>query len=534
MGFDKIYGHIVRGGIPVLVAVMLCFTSCVKEKTVKPASGDVIFQLQITRADTPEENDGYVGLTHEDKIKELHVLFFEPDYPYDFLEIIQAEQYGLSTDNNPLYKVGVAQGTYRMVLLANCGEPLEDLGIEDFEPGDCTLEDLQMSLTWLAHNLSDDGRWITNTSDPDFRYMPMWGEKESVTVDANGADLSGRENLVPMIRMLARIDVKLDDTGGMFSVASNYDIHSIRLYNWYTTAAAIPREDAVEFNYASGVWSYTVKESSAPETGGRDSQELLYTMSPAVSSYTASIYTFENKKPDKESGEYYEPLIYPSLVVGVSEKNKGSGVRGELTRADDPAYHEQEIWYYRMDFIDNNGEYLDILRNHNYTFLVKAITNQGFPEPEQALHSWIYDLDFEVAGWKDMGTGEYIPGNDGIYRLDVSSTYLEVNQPNPIYIKISTTHPDGLKIYASDSPDKYDPASHTSLTYINTTDWSFDEEGAHGQTYMGVSDPGEYILEFELYDIDAIYLKEVFQYLHIVSGNMTNVITVRGFWRSDG
>lgn len=533
MQSNKIHIYYLLLLVPILA---LCLQSCIKEgeDTVSAGSGAVRFELKMTRSDQPEENDGYVVLEHEDKIKDLYVLFFSNDTQKDLLDIVKAEQYGLNEDGtNPIYMVSASKGTYHMVLLANCGDILVQAGLDEAGPDDgLTLEDFRMMLTMHSFDNSYmDGKWITDTADPEFIYMPMWGEREGVTVDSDGADLTG-PNLIPLIRMVARIDVMLSDAGGTVSLAARYDIHSIRFYNWHTTGQIIPDGDAVDFTYSAGEWKYEVHGPSIPTVGTKNSDPMVYTMKPPVTEFVASIYTFETDAPDASvPGMVYEPMEYPCLVVGISEKGKGG-----VTRADDVDYNGTGIYYYRIDFIDNNGNWLDILRNHNYTFTITAIKNQGFPDPDQAHRSWLYDVEYDFE-WQSGYEENYATG--GIYRLDISETYLyEATTLNKFLLTASTTHPDGLSLYPSKYPDRIEKPQY--LFIANATDPRMWEEMSMDYYYapdidgniLNMPSGVEYEITLEPHNPGwpthpAGEPNIAVEYLHVVSGNLTNIITVR-------
>ncbi|MCD8172784.1 MAG: FimB/Mfa2 family fimbrial subunit [Alistipes sp.] len=534
MRYNKI--HIYYLGLA-LALFALCLPSCIKEggDTVSADSGDVIFELKMTRSDEPLEDDGYVVLEHEDKIKDLYVLFFSNDNQKDFLRIDKAVQYGLNTDGtNPIYMVSAAKGSYHMVLLANCEETLQYTGLDEADPKDgLTLEDFRMMLTTHAYNWFDDGKWIVDPDDPDFRYMPMWGERENVTVDSDGADLTG-PNLVPLIRMVAWIDIVLSSEGGNQSVAANYDLYSVRFYNWQTDAQVIPDENAVNFNYNAGDWQFAVAAPSIPTVGTRDTEPLIYRMSTPVSEYRASIYTFENEKPDiTVPGMVYEPMEYPCLVIGLTDKGTNPG---GITRAD-PSCPDRGIFFYRIDFIDNDGNWLDILRNHNYTFTVTKVINQGFPEPEQAQRSWVYGADFKME-WSHGFDGSIATGDGGIYRLDINETYVETNSGN-VYSYLSTTHPDGWSAYPSKYPDRIEGPDYLLLS--GALDIRIFDEYDSSYIFLPDSDgnllniPSDWVFELEIIVLNpgwnGIYPagepKIVEEYIHIVAGNLTNVITIR-------
>jgi len=165
-------------------------------------------------------------------------------------------------------------------------------------------------------------------------------------------------------------------------------------------------------------------------------------------------------------------------------------------------------WYYRVDFTQERGsveEYLPLLRNHLYEVKVTNIINLGFPEPDQAFRSQPYGIGYSIVPWQ-LHEEEAQWGN---YRLDISSTYLQFEKNGGVQqVTVHTTHPEGWSYELSYKDDEITSNKPTFFTI------SMDEAPETGipqnMTIEAVSD---------IFVIDT-------GYIHITSGNLTNVITV--------
>ncbi|MCC8035256.1 MAG: hypothetical protein LIO77_04890, partial [Rikenellaceae bacterium] len=455
-----------------------------------------------------------IVIQHEEQIETRDVLFFEKDG--DFIELLHAEEYGMSDEDNPVFLLQMYKGDYDLIFLANSLDIISACfpsGISDGTDRDDIVEKLEMEIAgkWIVYDQDDP--------DPAYRAMPMWGERNGVTVTNNGADLRGGDKLVPMVRLSARIDVKINQIG---YGDKTYKLHSARLYNRRAKARLVPDEANYDFYYASK-WDFSIYGPTVPQNNNPKLKDPLYYDIPAEyeSAFEGQIYTFETEAKDAVSPD--DPLEYTCVVLGIGlETNPGGGA----TRA-----YNDGTMYYRVDFIDSTtGEYVPLLRNHNYVITVQSIADlSGFPDPDRAYRSEPYGLTYEVQPWETYY--EEIEMGGGLYRLDISQTYFEFILSTEKNIEITATHPDGWSIYTSKYPDRIEKADYLSIVMAYTID--------DFQFYLPDTDSEKrgYRLENMTSGVTFGFLFQTFvsppkgetvtEYLHVVSGNLTNVIAVK-------
>lgn len=127
-----------------------------------------------------------------------------------------------------------------------------------------------------------------------------------------------------------------------------------------------------------------------------------------------------------------------------------------------------------------------------------------------------------------------------VYRLDISQTYFEPNSLTySLSVEMSTTHPDEWSAYPSSSPDQIEQSEYLSLKV------AYDERvwETLNLSYIHYPNADGYIVDMVagftfLLEIDVgnpgwngLYPEGepnvVVEYIHIVSGNLTNVISVK-------
>ena len=83
--------------------------------------------------------------------------------------------------------------------------------------------------------------------------------------------------------------------------------------------------------------------------------------------------------------------------------------------------------YYKLDFVDNNGDYYNLLRNFIYTMKVTKVSGPGYDSAEKALN--------KPAGnniSSDTKTASYTNVSDGTSQLYVSTTSILFTQTQPV------------------------------------------------------------------------------------------------------
>ncbi|MCD8072751.1 MAG: hypothetical protein LUE10_06225, partial [Alistipes sp.] len=438
------------------------------------------------------------------------VLLMEPGG--NFVSHKQGIFHNVTVGGDPIYAVEVQQGTYDFIFLPNCRSFIS----QAFPSGIAASTTRAQILEKLEVYIAD--QWIVyDEDDPDPAYipMPMWGEKKNASVSPDGAEFTDT-NSVPVVRLTARIDIKLDRIYENSTYSKYYKLHSARLYNRRARARLIPDEQNYDFYYTSK-WNFSLYGPTIPQTNNAKLKTPLYYDIPEEyeTAYEAKIYTFETEAKDAVSPN--DQLEYTCLVLGMGlDKNPGGG----STRG----YHD-ETKYYRVDFIDSNtGEYVPLLRNHNYVVHVKDLTDHfGFPDPDQAYRSESYGITYQIYPWEAYY--EEFEFDGGVYRLDISETSLDARMLSSVYFDVVTTHPNGIDIYTSKYPDRIEPAEYLTIIRANDTDASIEHnpEWLRNFELLGLLPRRNYTVQVAS---EFIPTWTYVEYIHVVSGNLTNVITV--------
>lgn len=71
------------------------------------------------------------------------------------------------------------------------------------------------------------------------------------------------------------------------------------------------------------------------------------------------------------------------------------------------------LYYYRLDFVEN-GELVDVERNHWYRFNVKAVNGPGSDTPEEAYYTKSTAIEAEVVDWRDINNDVALDGSNWI------------------------------------------------------------------------------------------------------------------------
>lgn len=202
------------------------------------------------------------------------------------------------------------------------------------------------------------------------------------TTDAFGED--GR--VIPLIRNYARVKVSVA------ADCNNFNLISYKVYNTRTEASvATYDEDAGEFVAFSDddleAKSYVALSGYTPLEKGA----LQTSAATNAGEYT---YVRETKNDNKSEN-------HPFVVI--------CGTRGTDT---------ETKHYYKLDFVYDNGGWANILRNFEYSFVIKSVEKDGYTEEADAAAQSSGENSLSY----DMGTESFLNISDGTGQLFVSAT----------------------------------------------------------------------------------------------------------------
>ena len=211
------------------------------------------------------------------------------------------------------------------------------------------------------------------------------------TSDAFGED--GR--VIPLIRNYARVKVSVADD------CDNFTLISYKVYNTRTDASvATYDEDAGEFvafsNANLTAKSYVDLSGYTPLEKGA----LQTSSETAAANYT---YVRETKN-DKNSSDH--PFV---VICGT---------------------HNGKNYYYKLDFVYDNGGWANILRNFEYSFVINSVEKPGYSDWDTAAAQSSGENSLSY----DMGTESFLNISDGTGQLFVSATRVILVNGNQTYV----------------------------------------------------------------------------------------------------
>ena len=130
----------------------------------------------------------------------------------------------------------------------------------------------------------------------------MWGESgaEKITGSTNSLSMA-----IPMLRMIAKINVQLDET--VSGLTNKFKMKSVHLYNTNTSGHVVPSIAAVKEEIRNTSQRYLfVEEPTVPSDAVLSKGPIEYTDFTAPGTpdvaMKGAIYTFETKAPSNEDG----------------------------------------------------------------------------------------------------------------------------------------------------------------------------------------------------------------------------------------
>lgn len=315
-----------------------------------PAEKNVTFEVRIPRVNTPST----YGMTakQESTVTEATVLAYTSVNGTEQLlrKIPVATADITSLLSTARFKVVMPAGKYhRLVLIANANAQVnEQLALNS------SLEALS-SLQYTHPT----GQWDVTTPD----YIPMSGEliAESLNGFEIKKDIAKVFSNLKLIRMLARIDVR--------NRASGVNLEEVRLYNM--------KRNGLIVNNAN--YSATPAQPNLPGTLQNATSPIIHTVTGT--SINNEMYVFEAAAPTAAT----LGTTSPRIIIKAT-----------------PKYSTRD-YYYPVDFTyaedqtgTTKGNFMPIVRNHQYVFTITKVSGVGFDTAAEALASTDISTNFVV------------------------------------------------------------------------------------------------------------------------------------------
>jgi hypothetical protein len=403
-----------------IIAILLMTVSCIDEITIDTPNTDNGEKSVNIRVAVPYTNPQTrtIGAEQENSIGTLTVLAFkvENDNTETFLYRSEARRDD-STEGSSLQsfnvKLLVKDHQQRFVLIANANDEINTLIGDDRSVWVGTKK--EEMLADLTFALKGD-RWnAVNTSN--YTKIPMWGESDRVTISGNTNAIS---NNISLLRMVAKIDVQLES-----NLRNIFELTGVRLYNTNNKGFIVPFPENVE--------NYKAKKASIPNDAVTNKNAILYN--------SAVDFTYVDGKAIAMRGAIY---LFETAAKAMSNPNDQTSivVSGKFMNGAET--------FYRLDFFNETGDsYLDILRNHKYTFNITDVKGHGYPTPEEAFELRPFNMNTEifVTDENDMTdivfNGQYMLGVNKSHFVLSHNVYNASTSGTDNLLKVTTDFPKG-------------------------------------------------------------------------------------------
>lgn len=404
-----------------LLGMMGLAASCISEEEIYPSESggsqtdrEVNFLIAVPYAAPTGTQTGTqsraIGTDEENAIDNIYVLAFKVEYDqnsttiksetYDYsaIGIKSATNTGGTSSQSFTVKVKVKDYDQRFVVITNAEDAVTTL------TGDHAAwygKDKADMLAKLKVSLeTSEDRWKV-ISASDYTAFPMWGESgaEKITGSINSLSMA-----IPMLRMIAKINVQLDET--VSGLTDKFKMKSVHLYNTNTSGHVVPSAAAVKEEIRSTNQRYlVVEEPTVPSDAVLSKGPIEYTDFTAPGTpdvaMKGAIYTFETKAPSNE-----DRMKATCLVIG--------GLYGDDTNET----------YYRVDFFESDGKTLrDILRNYQYVVNITDVKGRGHESVDVAYKSKSVNMVAETLYWNEAGLGNNVFDGQNILSVSQDSYF---------------------------------------------------------------------------------------------------------------
>ena len=400
--------------------LLLANHSCSREAIIEPPvtgadEKSVMLKLAVPFTAPKEPPTRAIGAIQESTIETLDILAFKVEGGVETLIYwSNATKDAGNTEGNATQSFNatlrVKDFPQRFVLITNARTKLESVSFAGMEK--------EVLLSKLVVDLNGNDRWkVTNANN--YTAIPMWGETAPKIVNATTTSISDQP--IPMMRMLAKVEVQLDET--VSGITNLFKLKSVHVYNTNTSGRIAPK------SAAGYVLNNVAQKASLPNSVTSVVGPIAYSDfgTPGVTDIAmrGAIYLFETAA--KNAGNFLQET---GIVVG--------GFYGSDTFES----------YYRVDFLGpDNTTYMDLLRNHKYSCNIIDVKGRGLPTVEEAWRTKSYNMVANILAWDEGVIHNII--FDSQYMLGVSHDVFELdgdmhdNSCTDNIIKIITDHPDG-------------------------------------------------------------------------------------------
>lgn len=399
----------------IFLAALLVLFSCTNEIGPEPGiepitESEVTFRMQVPGLKKPivysaSESD-------ENAIKELDILAFAKKsigvdtlayrMKVDASSITDAS--GAVNGNQKDIKIKLQRNDadLKIVLIANARSVLDGATIN-------TGDNFEDVLDELVYNFS--GKWATSP----MAVIPMWGQTNGY-ISINNPVVTEPVDIT-LLRSVAKVDIGVDIYGDpAIGFGKRFKLNHIYVYNAKDKGNIVP--DLSD----TGLASNKVTKPNVPATAQSIASFQEYTMPADTNKFYNEIYLPESGKGDAK---------HTFLIIG-GTYNGGSET------------------FYRIDFVNNNDENLDLLRNYRFLVNITNVARAGFASKEEAAQAKTSHIEYSLSVFnEDINSIVY----DGQYGLGVSASTVNLGWENlnANSLTVATDYPAGFIASTTDS-----------------------------------------------------------------------------------
>ena len=295
---------------------------------------------------------------HEEKIDKITVLMFADEGGTEKVKVKKNISYTSLLDggapDTKIFSIPVTAGTYkRIALVANAETELSGINVGS------TYDALKQ--VEVTGKFGQKGG-----TEPD-SYIPMYGEyapTEGIKLEAGVSQTIAQA--IPLIRMLARVDIINPATSGATTVGEVYFVNPAGNGRVWVDPATYNTSNP-QSGYMAPTLPGTLQKANGSDplmgAGGSGAQVITYYLNEQPATST-TLTTSGNNRPCIVLQLSYQSNIYYYRLDYTWDGIKGGGV---------PSYEK--------------GKPMPILRNHRYIFTIKEVKGAGYRTIEDALRS---------------------------------------------------------------------------------------------------------------------------------------------------
>lgn len=404
-----------------VVVLLLSSSGCTFDfdEFTSQTDGDALVTFSIQLPDAKSPATRALDDADEDEVAAIDVLVFKPsggNYAYS----VRCNSSDINTDpgdsRKKTFTVKLQQGNFDLVIVANARSILTGTSLKGMTK--------YAVLSALTTQMPTGSKWITDKSSADYTAILMWGDIGDRTINAS-TDLTGG-NAIPLTRMVAKVDVKVDDA------VNNFTLTSVHVFNYNTHGAVVPANSAWDASSKIAI-APTVPSASTLTKGPLDynNDSGKTEINTVTNSCEGEIYLFESENHTGTGHTSGKSLLDRTCIV----------VGGVYDTDSSPTY-------YRVDFSNGSGisqTFLDVLRNHQYIFKITRVSGPGFSTPEIAFESGPVNIEANVLEWNQAGMPNAEFDGQNILKASQNQYYFSrdekktENEDNVLYVMTDYT-----------------------------------------------------------------------------------------------